>query len=464
MEVFAVAEGLDVTAVQKERDSATGKWAGSAQDYFFIPGADTSLFHLGRPEWLIRRAKGARVRQYARSDYDNIQRRLERNLEERWHKTPIVFETNTVPAVAEGALFSAGSLQINGKWLANGASGDRIFTRFLKHNASDEAVGKMISFFREVRAGTDAELPAWGGDAKAVPVGIECRNRVNYYHFMTETLPQLSHFCDGHAGSIAVHCRNAQASRFSEDFTKALFPELAQRILFTDRACRYEYVVIPMNARHLVTINGDRRIQNELLGCREDPSWQDLTAHTQSRKFVLKNTFDRSLRLMRERALSKVSGLPAQDLPKRIFVVRDPRNDAINQRGFYGQDMLWNRLQELGFEKVYFERLTPLEQIAYMNAAEVVVSAHGAFFANMMFANPDAHMIEIGSVQTQLHRWGDFLGNAHVAGCRYSVVFADLAQEDPAVIPPITDGLIGVQVGKAALDLICDLAQDGQPD
>ena len=99
-----------------------------------------------------------------------------------------------------------------------------------------------------------------------------------------------------------------------------------------------------------------------------------------------------------------------------------------------------------------------------MNAARVIVSAHGAFFANMMFAHPDAHVIEIGSVQTQFHRWGDFLGNAHVARCRYSVVFADLAQQDPSVIPPITEGLIGVQVGRTAIDLICDLAEGGQPD
>ena len=155
---------------------------------------------------------------------------------------------------------------------------------------------------------------------------------------------------------------------------------------------------------------------------------------------------------------------PARKLARRIFVVRDPQNEAINQRRFLGQDALWDRLRVLGFEKVYFERLSPLEQVATMNAAEVVVSAHGAFFANMMFADPGAHVIEIGSIQTQFHRWGDFLGNAHVANCRYSVVFADLAQADPSVVPPITDGLIGVRVGKTAIDLICDLAQEGQLD
>ena len=453
-----------MATVQTEKHGATGRWAGPAEEYFFMPGTDPGLFPVEQSEWLIRRAPGASVRQYARSDHGNIQRRLERNLEDRWRQAPCVFETNTVPAVAEDAMFSAGSLQINGKWLANGASGDRIFARFLKHNKTDEAVAAMISFFRQMRSGTDADLPLWDGAIRNMPVGIECRNRVNYYHFMTETLPQLTHFCDRETGQITIHCRNARTSAFSEQFTHALFPELEGRIAFTDRACRYDHVVIPFNARHLVAANGDPRIAEELDRHEGDPAWRDLTAHTQSRKFVLKNTFDRSLRKMRERALAKAAEGPGRRLARRIFVVRDPQNDAVNQRGFLGQDALWDRLRALGFEKVYFERLSPVDQIATMNAAEVVVSAHGAFFANMMFANPDAHVIEIGSIQTQFHRWGDFLGNAHVAGCRYSVVFADLAQEDPSVIPSITDGLIGVRVGKAAIDLICDLAEEGQPD
>lgn len=442
------------------------KWAGPPGDYFFVPGRDPGIWPVAKPEWLFRRVKGASVRQYARSQYANIQNRLERNLEARWTVSPVIFETNTFPIVAENVRFISGNAEVSGKWLLNGAAGDRAFTRYLKHNPSEEDIASTISFFKEAQASTNFELPNVRDTGFPKAVGIECRNLTNYYHFMTETLPLFSHYSAENAETriddLTVHCRNAQASEFSRAFIRAIYPEIYDRINFTDRPAFYDKVNIPFNVRHLSYSNGDARLTNLISETDSDPIWWRVDAHTQRRKIVLKNTYSTSLRLMRNRALSNVRHLQTNDSKKRIYVCRERDSSRVNQRELVGEELLWQSLEKIGFVKVFFEKLDPNEQISIMNQADVVVAQHGAFFANMMFAKSSAHIIEIGSLQTQFHRWGDFLGNAHVAECSYSVVFADMAQDDPTVVRSIKDGLIGVSVGQDAVDLIVDLAENGQ--
>lgn len=81
------------------------KWRQPPQDHFFLAGKDEGLSWLKRPGWIMRRVRGARVRQYACSDFPEVQAILERNLEPRWHQDPAIFEINTVPALAENLTF-----------------------------------------------------------------------------------------------------------------------------------------------------------------------------------------------------------------------------------------------------------------------------------------------------------------------------------------------------------------------
>lgn len=318
-------------------------------------------------------------------------------------------------------------------------------------------------FFARARDETGLDLPVAKGALRGLPVAIECRNRTNFYHFLTESLPQLVHFADSEAPEITFHCRNADPSGFSQGFIEALFPRIAPRLRFADSMTRYDRAIIPLNFRHMVYANGDPRIAAALAEAGHDVAWRDLGAHVRRRKFLFKNSYDVSLRLLREHALAMIDpGLVAR-MPRRIWVSRDSRA-SINRREMPGEKRLVRRLEQHGFEQVYFEHMSPMEQIAAIHAADVIGAAHGAFFGHMIFARPDAHVIEVGSIQTQMHRWGDFLGNAHAGGCRYSTVFADTASDDPADIRSITEGLIGVQVGDAAIDLICRLAVEGQPD
>lgn len=115
-------------------------------------------------------------------------------------------------------------------------------------------------------------------------------------------------------------------------------------------------------------------------------------------------------------------------------------------------------LRARGFETVIFEHLSPLEQIAAMQAADIVIAPHGAGLVNMIYARPDALVIEIGSRQTQLHRWGVFHPAAHVSGCDYCGVFADvMGAPDAAQVPHISDGLLGVALGPKAITRILRL-------
>ena len=449
--------------IMQETDQSAGPWTRPADEYFFIVGRDQGLWFSEPPEWFVRRVPGARVRQYACSDYANVQEVIEKNLESRWREhAPIVLETNTVPVIAQDVAFRGGTAQVQGKFLPNGASGDRSFSRYLKQNPGVRRFRQANRFFAAAKQETDMNLPVWPFEARRIPVGIECRNRTNFYHFMTETLPLLVHHVNTEAERITFHCRNDDPSGFSDRFIRAIFPEICDRVSFTARAASYERVSIPLNFRHMIYANGDMRIQQHIENA--DPEWQGISAHVQRRKFILKNTYDVSLRLLRERALSMISKADLDKMPKRIWISRNNHNANVNQRPLVGEERLVARLRELGFEQMFFENMEPLEQIAAVHAAEVVGAAHGAFFGNMIFANPNAHFIEVGSVQTQFHRWGDFLGNAHASGCRYSVVFADTAQDDPSEICSIKQGLIGVRIGDRAIDLICRLAEAGQFD
>lgn len=446
-------------------DSSLGKWTGPPSKYFFVPGRDAGLEYVNKPDWFLQRVPGAHVRQYGCSDYPNVQEVIERNIEPRWKVvTPAIFEFNTVPMVARDVVFRGGTAEIGGKCLSNGASGDRSYSRYLKNNPGSEAFERANRFFKIARSQTKLDLPISLERPRSLPVGIECRNRSNFYHFMTEALPQLVHYADTKAEQIVFHCRSDNGSAFADGFIELLFPELKGRVHFSDRAAGYELVSLPLNFRHMVYSNGDPGIVDPLRDTGDDKRWQLIDARIRQRKFVFKNSYDVSMRLLRERALSIIDPKLIASMPKKIWVSRDNRNQNVNQRVMGGEDRLVAELKNQGFEQVFFEHLSPMEQIAAVHGAEVIGAAHGAFFGHMMFAQEKAHVIEVGSVQTLMHRWGDFLGNAHASGCHYSKVMADTAQNDPSDIRPITEGLVGVQVGQRAIDLIAMLAENGQMD
>lgn len=431
-------------------------------DYFFVPGRDPGLSFLQRPEWVLRRVPGAEVRQYACSDFESIQSFLEEGLRPNWSDSrKAIFEINSVPVLSEGADFKGGSARIGRKYLLNGASGDRILSRYLKHNPDLPAFRQLNRFFAVARKKEVFDIPSQDVEIGSLPVGIECRNRRNFYHFITESFPVLAHFVRQRPKSIVFHCRSAVETRFSSQFIQECFPELADLVSFTEERKKYDRVLQVYNFRHALYSSNDPLIREPLDRVASEPAWEAVTSHSRRRNEVFRSSYDVSLRLARDHILSKLQKKLIRKFPSKIFVSRD-NSSGINYRPMGGEAELFAELRRNGFEQLYFEHLTPLEQIAAIQAAESVVSVHGAFFAHMAFARPQCHFVELANLQLKRHRWGDFLGNAHASGCRYSTVFADAAEDDPSKLRPISTGMSPVRVGKKAIDKIVEVAL--QPD
>ena len=86
--------------------------------------------------------------------------------------------------------------------------------------------------------------------------------------------------------------------------------------------------------------------------------------------------------------------LPLDSCPhRRIFL---SRQDAARRR-LLNEEKIINRLKPHGFEVIVPSSLSVADQIEVFSQAEIVVGPHGSGFANMVFASPQAKMIEIKS-------------------------------------------------------------------
>jgi capsular polysaccharide biosynthesis protein len=92
-----------------------------------------------------------------------------------------------------------------------------------------------------------------------------------------------------------------------------------------------------------------------------------------------------------------------------------------------------------------------------MNDALTMASFHGAGFTNLMYAAPDARVVELGTLQSGMLRLGDFAGLAHASGADYSVAIADYEYDGNRVIPPMRGhGLYPVRITDQGVDRLVE--------
>lgn len=431
---------------------------------FHMPGLHPGLHYLApRPGWVIRPATGAAVRLFGESDEDDLRAAQQVAIDRQQQRLlGSVMEIATVPVLLENAVFRNSFAMIDGRIWLNGAAGTRMRKKFDQQNPEDWRQDRLRQAFRRARRDARVPLPVWKEDVSDLPVAIELKNGFNYFHFSTETLGCLAQLAsDAGDQPINLHLPHDNVRGFVEGFIQALFPELASRVQFVSAARSYDRVRSLYNHRHYLYQVEDPRIAKALAGPGVDPRWATALRHDQSsRKSVVMASFDSSLRLLRDHALRQLPHKAGEGLPRLIWMGRDEGGEA-RARGLTGHGDLLAALKARGFEQVAFEHLPPLQQIAQMQAADIVVAPHGAGLANMIYARRDALVIEIGTRQTQLHRWGDFLPCAHVAHCRYDTVFADIAGIPAAAeVPPITEGLLGIHIGRQATRRILTLVDE----
>ncbi|CUH15077.1 Capsular polysaccharide biosynthesis protein [Jannaschia seosinensis] len=406
------------------------EWSRAPRDFFFAPGMDPGLWTLGpMPRGWDRIAPG-RIAALAVSDHEALERATQQHItstfRQRLFRSALVMRS--VPVVMEHVTTEGHYLACHGKYFVNGAAGTRLRTKYAWANVGKrDANGEIAAYFRSLQDG-DPELPVWPGGTEGLDYVIDARNGFNFYHFLTESMGQLCAVDrDDFRGRIYIHVDREKIEPFIHDWIAILFPRLAGRVEFRWGRHSYDRCLSLMNKRHLWYQTGPRAMDDLDDVAPETRFWKGRKPDRTSLLILAQNVCDDTLLHLRETALKRIEGGDWAHLPRRFWVARRSQRE----RPMRGEADLVAALAERGFETVHFEDYTPLEQIAIMARAEVMISHHGAAFANMLFARPEAHCIEIGTYQTARWRWRDFMPHAIASGCRYTSLFADFNADAP---------------------------------
>lgn len=412
-------------------------WDQPPEDFFFAPGVNAGLWTTAPlPEMWSKRPKariaGASVSEFPRFAVP-IDDHIDTHFRRRSFKSGLVLET--VPVILENLETEGHFLAVGGKYLLTGVAGTRLRNRYHWYNdGKRDADAETIAYFNDLQS-RDPVPPVSSEDTNTLDFVIDARNGFNFYHFATETLGQLALVDrDEYRGNVYIHCDRGDVKPFIQAWVDAVFPRLKGRVEFREGKHSYARCLSVLNARHLWYQSGPTVMDGIDAEAPDSHYWKGREADRMGLMVLAMNSVDAMLLRLRETALGLIEGGDWSHLPKRFWVGR--KSNRV--RPMWGEEELARSLEKRGFETVYFEDYSPLEQVALMANAEVMMSYHGAGFANMLFASPDTHCIEIGTLQTCLYRWQDFMPHPIVSGCRYTSLFADFNIENPAEGPEIS--------------------------
>lgn len=430
------------------------------QDLFLNPGQDPGLTSLGPPAFLWRARPPARILGINAVENDQIAPRVEGMMTKvlRHKRFAQAVEFATVPVQVAPAVFKKSYITAAGRGLLSGASGVRLLNRYVwdNDNRGEPGEDRLTEWFARCQAENRQLFAREGRADPDLPFAVECRNTFNYFHFLTESLCQLCLLDDiGGDRPVYLHFPNeADKTRpFAQSFVQALFPEHARRVRLERSPKRYDRALVPFNLMNLYYQTSDALMPRLDALAPRTGLWQGRHASRASHGILQANAVDANLYRLRARALAAIEGMDFSHLPRRFYAGRLPgqaRNRAVR-----GEGELLDMLALFDIQPVAFETLSPLEQIGLMAHAELMVAPHGAGFTNMLFANPAATVVELGTLQTGMYRWGDFWQLAHVSGARYVTVFADFANSDPGVEPKFSaEGIVPVHLTRAGLAVL----------
>lgn len=371
----------------------------------------------------------------------------------RTAKRCVVFKS--IPVVVDDLDYRGKIPTVSDKVLLAGASAMRVRMKLAKlhHESRVEADILAQRVTDKAAVARLARRPELTDAERRLPFVIECRNFFNFYHFTTESLIYLQMYRDyGLQGEICLITSSRKpAQAFVERAVRDFYPELAGRVRYLSGRTRFERAIIPFNTNHLYHQADAQLIEDielkagfaaaDAAGALRPPTMDHY-------KIIYNNSRDDYLDRHRAAAL--------QDLPEvaggaRLYVGRKP--GAGKDRALLGEDALRAMLHRYGFRDVYLEDLSPREQVALCHSAEIFLSAHGAGFANMLYARPGAWFVELSHLQTARHRFGDFNMHAAVSGAHYLHFFADHALGEGDAVPSMEDeGHSGIALSDAAID------------
>jgi capsular polysaccharide biosynthesis protein len=429
------------------------------EELILDPYGTANFAVLSQPDFLWRPIPRACIAGFSASAHVEINQKIDNYLAytARNKQFSHAIEFNSFPVALEDASFKKSFVTVDDKCLISGAAGIRLLNRYCWENGADDPAveQRLVDYFLACQdQAAEKSLPVVAEPLpKDTAFAVECRNTFNYFHFVTESLCQLCLVAEtGLEGPIYIHYPNSddKTRPFTHSFIAALFPELAHRVIFQRAPVNHDRVVTAYNFANSFYQMPAAELDLMDLYAPSQTYWKGRLATRASQGVLAMNSVDSSLLKLRARAFEAIKGHNFSHLPRRFWVGRE--GDQARNRTMKGEGDILDMLKLFGFEFVAFERLSPLEQVAIMANAEMMVSYHGAGFTNMLFAGPQTFVVELGTLQTAMFRWGDFWRLANAAQCRYVSFFADFNAEDPLHEPAFAkDGIVPVHLSPAGL-------------
>ena len=429
------------------------------EELFLNPWRDPGIQLVRAPEYIWKRREPTLIKGFPASADAGMNHKISAFVaqSEQHRKFREVLEYNSIPVVLDQCEFRKSFVFVQDRLWLTGAAAARVQTEYRRARETNPegAEAMLVSYLSDCRhANSGRSIPVieTGADLPQDFV-IECRNTFNYFHFMTESLSQLEVLSQlEFEGRIFFHFPNREDKMrgFAQAFVDALYPELADRIVFERSPKSYDRALAAFDLMgcHYQSPHVDHAELETI--SPGDQLWKGRTATIGSQSILAMNCVNTNLISLRKRALQAIEGRDTSHLPRRFYVGRDSR--LSRSRHMEGEDLLFDHLRLFDFEYVVFENLDPLDQIALMANAEMMISYHGAGFTNMLFANPEAFVIEIGTFQTAVSRWHDFWPLANASGCKYVTFFADYKSDLPAAdLRPFKDEILPVHLSAAGI-------------
>jgi len=89
---------------------------------------------------------------------------------------------------------------------------------------------------------------------------------------------------------------------------------------------------------------------------------------------------------------------------RSIFISRkDSRGRKFDSRGINFKEIIENIFRDNGYDVIYFEDLSLIEQIATSSSAKNIAGFHGAGLANIIWADPNSNIIEVTNTRITRH-------------------------------------------------------------
>lgn len=407
-------------------------------DAYWMQGRDSGMYRLGPSGPPTKVVQGGCITTETIAASQKVQqiwprdwKRLHRH---RVFNSPI--EQDVRPVVVENLTVQDAHLAINDKWLITGPAGSRLLGESgragKRERGKPEAVQELNTYFTQAsKCMTD--LPLWDADLADLDFVIEARNLKNYFHFVRDTfavLPLVAEL-ENFNGRIIIVAQDVTVPAFVTAHINAFFPELSARIIVEQAPMTFKRAIIAHYSDTSYFHDPAHKIDDLI------PNHQDLSrgiVGTNLTKILNLNSYTRTLRKLRETAHARIADLSFDHLPRRFWVGR--RATPGHDRSIKNEAEIIKKLAEFGFETVYFEDLSPFEQVGLMLNADIMISYHGAGFTNMLYAGGQTSVIELGTLQTANMRLDDFAAFAHVSQADYTVAVADYPEEFGDTIPP----------------------------